>query len=134
MARPNARADEDRMTLQDQDDLFGLPPDFRRDRLRVAFITSLVGMASDVPAREIASRTRSSHAALRARQIAIYLAHITLSWPLSRVAFAFGRDRTTASNAIRVVEDLRDDPAMDAHLTDLETCIRQAPEPVATKT
>jgi len=119
------------MTLQDQDDLFGLPPDFRRDRLRVAFITSLVALASDVSAREIVSRARSSHAAIRARQIAIYLAHITLSWPLARVAFAFGRDRSTAGHAIRTVEDLRDDPAIDAHLTDLEACIRQAPEPLA---
>lgn len=132
MTRALRRVDEDIMTLQDHDDLFGLPPDYRRDRLTVAFITSLVGLASDVPAREIIARARrSSQTATRARQMCIYLAHVTLSWPLARVAQAFGRDRTTASLAVRAVEDLRDDPLVDAHLADLEACIRQAPEPLA---
>lgn len=116
------------MTLQDQDDLYGPPPDHRRDRLKAAFITSLIALATDMPAREIAARTRSSQAATRARHIAIYLAHVTLEWPLARVAAAFGRDRTTASNAVRVVEDLRDDPGIDARLAELEACIRQAPD------
>lgn len=117
------------MTPQDQSDLYGLPPDFRRDRLQAAFITSLVALAADLPAREIAGRTRTSQAATRARQVAIYLAHVTLSWPLARAAFAFGRDRTTASTAVRTIEDLRDDPGMDARITELETCVRQAPLP-----
>ena len=117
------------MTLQDHDDLFGLPPDYRRDRLTVAFITSLVGLATDMPARDILARSRSTQAATRARQMAIYLAHVTLSWPLARVAQAFGRDRTTASHAVRAVEDLRDDPLLDARLTEMEACIRQVPDP-----
>ena len=117
------------MTLQDQSDLYSLPPHFRRDRLQAAFITSLVALAADLPAREIAARTRSSQAATRARQVAIYLAHVTLSWPLARAAFAFGRDRTTAGNAVRTIEDLRDDPGMDARISELEICVRQAPGP-----
>ena len=116
------------MTLQDHTDLYGLPPEFRRDRLKAAFITSLVSLATDLPAREIAGAKRSSQAATRARHLAIYLAHVTLSWPLSRVAQAFGRDRTTAGHAVRSVEDLRDDAQMDARLTELEVCIQQAPE------
>jgi chromosomal replication initiation ATPase DnaA len=119
------------MSTPQRDDPWGPPPDHRRDRLTVAFVTSLVGLAMDVPVREIAARRRCTHAATRARQIAIYLTHITLAWPLGRVAFAFGRDRTTAGHAVRAVEDLRDDPAIDAHLTSLEACIRQAPEPLA---
>lgn len=118
------------MTLQDPDDLFGLPPDHRRDRLTIAFITSLVALATDQPAREIVSRVRCTHAGMRARQMAIYLAHVALSWPLARVALAFGRDRSTAGHAVRAIEDLRDDPALDAHLNDLEACIRQAPGPL----
>lgn len=121
------------MTVQDQTDLFGTPPDFRRDRMMAAFIASLVALTSDVAARDIASRARCGQAVSRARQIAIYLAHVTLAWPLARVAFAFGRDRTTAGNAVRVVEELRDDPVMDAHLADMEACIRQAPEPLAAR-
>ena len=67
------------MADHQQDDLFGLPPDYRRDRLRIAFITSLVGLANDVPARDIAARGRSGQAATRARQIAIYLAASTVA-------------------------------------------------------
>lgn len=117
------------MTIQDHDDLFGPPPDHRRDRLMIAFITSLVALATDQPAREIVSRVRCTQAATRARQTAIYLAHVALSWPLARVATAFGRDRSTAGHAVRAIEDLRDDPAVDARLNDLEACIRQAPTP-----
>ena len=118
------------MTLQNQDDLFAVPPDFRRDRMMAAFIASLVGLATDVAARDIASRNRCGQAVSRARQISIYLAHVTLAWPLARVAFAFGRDRTTAGNAVRVIEELRDDPVIDGRIADLEACIRQAPEPL----
>ena len=118
------------MTEQDQSDLYGLPPDFRRDRLHAAFITSLVALAADLPARDIAGKSqRTSQAATRARQMAIYLAHVTLSWPLARAAFAFGRDRSTAGAAVRTIEDLRDDPELDARISALECCVRQAPAP-----
>lgn len=125
----NATADEDTaMITSTEDDLWGPSQDFRRDRLTVAFITSLVALATDVPARDIASRQRTTGAASRARQMAIYLAHIALSWPLWRVAAAFSRDRTTASYAVHAIEDLRDDPLFDNQLNELEACIRQAPE------
>ncbi len=117
------------MTANDPSDLYGLPPDFRRDRLHAAFITSLVALATDMPAREIAGPTRRNHAATRARQVAIYLAHVALSWSLGRAALAFGRDRTTASTAVRTVEDMRDDPGMDARIAELELCVRHAPAP-----
>jgi chromosomal replication initiation ATPase DnaA len=118
------------MSFQETDDLFGLPPDHRRDRLTVAFITSLVALAADLPVRDIIAPNRGSVAGTRARQLAIYLAHVALSWPLGRVALAFNRDRTTAGHAVRRVEDLRDDPALDARLSELETCIRLASEPL----
>lgn len=109
------------------DDYWEAMPDPRRDRLAAAFITSLVAMATGVPAREIAAPTRARAPAARARQIAMYLAHVGYAWPMARVAAAFGRDRTTASHACHRIEDLRDDPAFDAHLTSLEACLRQAP-------
>jgi chromosomal replication initiation ATPase DnaA len=112
--------------LQTVDDLWGEPPDKRRDHLTVAYVTSLVALATDTPAREIGSRGRSTATAARARHMAIYLAHIALSWPLSRVATAFSRDRTTVSHAVHVIEDLRDDPDFDDRLTRLEDCVRQA--------
>lgn len=116
------------MSVQTEEDLWGPSQDFRRDRLTVAFVTSLVALAMDVPARDIASRQRTSAAAARGRQMAIYLTHIALAWPLWRVAAAFGRDRSTVSYAVRAIEDLRDDRALDTLLNTLEACIQQAPE------
>jgi len=111
------------------EDIWEGAPDPRRDRAAAAFVTSMVAMATGIPAREIASPTRARAPAARARQMAMYLAHVGYAWPMSRVAAAFGRDRTTASHACHRIEDLRDDPDFDARIGVMETCLRQAPEP-----
>lgn len=105
---------------------------FRRDRLTVAFVASLVAMVMDVPDREILTRRRTNVMAARARQTAIYLVHIVLGWPLRRAAAAFGRDRTTGSHAVQLIEDLRDDASFDARLSSMEACLRQVLEPDVT--
>ncbi len=103
-------------------------PDYRRDRLRAAFVTSLVAMATGVSPVDISSRTRNRAEAARARQIAMYLSHISFEWPLTRVGAAFGRDRTTAGYACHRVEDLRDDADFDAHLSVMEACLKYVPQ------
>ncbi|MBO9544902.1 helix-turn-helix domain-containing protein [Caulobacter sp.] len=115
------------MLVQALEDIWAITPDPRRDRLTVGFVTHLVSLATGVPAAEISTPKRASHAAVRARQLAIYLTHITFHWPLARVAFAFGRDRTTCGHACRKIEDLREDAAFDRRLAELEACLRQAP-------
>jgi len=115
------------MLVQALEDLWAISPDPRRDRLTVAFVTHLVALATDVSPGDIAAHKRVSSSAARARQIAIYLTHITFHWPLARVAFAFGRDRTTCAHACHRVEDLRENPDFDARLGALEDCLRQAP-------
>lgn len=101
------------------------------DRARVRFITDLVAMATGVPVSDIASPTRNHADAARARQMAMYLAYVAYAWPLARVGRAFGRDRTTAGYACRLIEDLRDDRAFDARLNELEACLSNAPDPQA---
>ena len=118
------------MLVQALEDIWATTPDPRRDRLTVAFVTHLVAMATDVPPADIAAPKRISVAAVRARQIAIYLTHVTFHWTLARVASAFGRDRTTCAHACHRVEDLRESAAFDARLAALEDCLRQAPRPV----
>ena len=98
-----------------------------RDQRIVAFIVQLVALATGIMAGEIAAPTRERADAARARQIAMYLAHTACNWPLARVASAFGRDRSTASYACRVVEDLRENAAFDFDISRLEGCIRVAP-------
>lgn len=117
------------MSAVNYEDVWDAVPDPRRDRQAAAFVTSLVAMATGVSAREIAAPTRARAPAARARQMAMYLAHVGYAWPMSRVAAAFGRDRTTASHACHRIEDLRDDAAFDAQITAMEACLREAPEP-----
>ena len=72
---------------------------------------------------ELHATTRRQPAAAFARQSAMYLAHVVLGLSLTEVGRAFGRDRTTAAYACGRVENLRDDPALDAVLDGLEcTC------------
>ncbi len=50
----------------------------------------------------------------------MYLAHVVTGLNYNEVARLFRRHRTTVAYAIRLVEDLRDDPAIDARLDILE--------------
>jgi chromosomal replication initiation ATPase DnaA len=101
------------------------------DRARAQFIIDLVAMATGVTTADIISHTRNHMRAARARQMAMYLAYVAYSWPLARVGRAFGRDRTTAGYACRLIEDLRDDRAFDVRLNELEACLSSAPAPHA---
>lgn len=98
-----------------------------RDLSVAALITQMVAYSTGVCAGEIARGGRARADAARARQIAMYLAHTGLSWPLWRVGQAFGRDRTTAGHACGIVETLRDDRLFDARLEALEACLKAAP-------
>jgi chromosomal replication initiation ATPase DnaA len=88
-----------------------------------------VSLATGVPSTQILTYSRNHARAARARQMAMYLAYVTYQWPLARIGKAFGRDRTTAGYACRLIEDLRDDRAFDIHLEQLEICLKNAPEP-----
>ncbi|KQY95417.1 chromosomal replication initiator DnaA [Caulobacter sp. Root1455] len=118
------------MLAQALEDLWAISPDPRRDRLTAAFITHAVALATGVAPSDIASTGRTSKAAARARQIAIYLAHVNFNWPLIRVAFAFNRDRTTCGHACHRIEDMRENAAFDARMSVLEACVKQAPEAI----
>jgi hypothetical protein len=50
----------------------------------------------------------------------MYLAHVAFGLSYSEVGRAFGRDRTTAAHACRLIEDRRDEPPVDALLGALE--------------
>lgn len=73
--------------------------------------------ALGVPWREVAdSRRRST----RARQVAMYLAHVALGETYSRIGRAFGRDPSTARHACARVEDRREEAGLDRLLGHLE--------------
>ena len=106
--------------------------DREADAARAGFVTYLVSVATGIDAARSSASTRQSAQAARARQIAMYLAHVGFCWPMGRVGAAFGRDRSTASHACHRIEDLRDQPAFDAAIDTLEACIRAAPAERAT--
>lgn len=87
---------------------------------KVQLAQIVVSQATNISLKQICAPTRSKPTVAQARQIAMYLTHVALGVSLTRTAAGFGRDRTTASHACRVVEDLRDDPHFDFQLSQLE--------------
>lgn len=98
-----------------------------RDRAKAAFLVHLVALATGVSPVEIARETRARNPAARARWLAMYLLHTTLSVPVMRVAAAFGRDRSTVGQVMGRVEDWRTDPGFDEVVSALERCALAAP-------
>lgn len=82
----------------------------------------------DLNAKEYVTH-RGGPRVVRARQIAMYLCHTVFNVNLTRVARAFQRDRSTARHACNMVEAWRDDPVLDAKISELESFLRLAPVP-----
>jgi chromosomal replication initiation ATPase DnaA len=76
-----------------------------------------------LPERTLRGPLRGRAAVAFARQVAIYVLHIHLGLSLTRSARAFGRDRTTAAHACRIVEDRRDDGRIDRLVASVETAL-----------
>ena len=72
--------------------------------------------------QKLRSRDRSAQIVVT-RQTAMYLAHVTFGLSFSEIGRLFGRDPTTVAHACHVVEDLRDDPAMDRALAVIEATL-----------
>jgi chromosomal replication initiation ATPase DnaA len=84
-----------------------------------------VAAAFIVPLGELRA-TKRRHARIAfARQSAMYLTHVAFGLSYTDVGRAFGRDRTTAAHACRLVEDRRVDPGLDAQLASLEHLLRR---------
>jgi len=84
-------------------------------------LAALVGGAFGVSLWQLSLRTRGKTNVSDARQIAMYLAHVTCGLSLTDVGELFGRDRTTVAHACRVVEGRRDAFDFDVSLNALES-------------
>lgn len=84
------------------------------------------GYALGAPVEEIVGEARGSAEAAFARQVAMYLCHVSLEWSLGRIAQAFGRDRSTVAHACHSIEDRRDDDVFDDWIAALEESVRMA--------
>ncbi|MGB3625686.1 MAG: helix-turn-helix domain-containing protein [Henriciella sp.] len=97
-----------------------------QDEHQVRLAAGLTGFALMIPAEQILSVNKRDHRIARARQVAMYLAHVALGMSLSRIANALGRDRSTVAYGCHRIEDFRDDPAIDEWLDGLEEQLRNA--------
>ncbi|ARQ00911.1 helix-turn-helix domain-containing protein [Pseudorhodoplanes sinuspersici] len=87
-------------------------------------ISSVVSAAFDVPVKDLRSPKRGRAKVALARQVAMYLSHVVLRMTLCDAGRLYGRDRTTAAHACRLVEDLRDEQRFDTLLSLLENMVR----------
>ena len=79
-----------------------------------------VATMAQVPAESLRLQCRGRSPVAKARQTAMYLAHVAFGLSLTRVGICFGRDRTTVRHACALIEDRRDDPACELGLAALE--------------
>lgn len=93
------------------------------DRGKADLVVQIVSLRFGMPVTAIRADGRLSRAALRARRVAMYLAYVSFEWPQERVAHAFAVNRQTASNACLRIEDARDNPELNALLSELEGAI-----------
>lgn len=105
------------------------PADMREeDAARARLAMGLAGYALGVPCEQIAAPHRGATVVAFGRQLAMYLCHVAFEMSLTRVAYAFARDRSTAAHACHVIEDRREDPSFDEWAGALENLLREAPE------
>lgn len=90
------------------------------ERLLCRLLEAAVAETFAVPPDSLRARSRLSADVAFARQAAMYLAHVACGLSYSAIGRAFRRDRTTAAHACRLVEERRDDPAIDRQLHALE--------------
>jgi len=92
----------------------------RRSDPRGWRLAELVASYRKVSIAELLGRDRGEAPIALARQIAMYLMHVSYGRHYAEVGQFFRRDRTTVSHACALVEELREDPDFDRGLNRLE--------------
>ena len=101
------------------------------DAAAAELAANIVSYALGVPAAAIVDDARGCLQTAYARQLAMYLCHVGFELSLTRVALAFGRDRSTVAHACHAIEDRRDEDQFDLWISSLEAMMRAAPLPNA---
>ena len=93
---------------------------------QILLVQVAVAEATGVGLTELCSVKRGGVRTAFARQMAMYLCHLTFKLSAYQLARAFGRDRTTVRHALHRIEELREDRDLDRMLSWLETMLRRA--------
>ncbi len=86
-------------------------------------VEAIVAASLRLPVARLHANSRCSAPVAFARQVAMYISHVSLKQPVPDIGKHFGRDRTTVTHACEVIEDRREDPDVDRLLTSIETTI-----------
>lgn len=98
--------------------------DMQHIRRMYRVLIQSVALVFEIDEHHIEAATRGKAPTARARQVAMYMAHIGWRMTLTDVGRLFGRDGTTVAHACEAIEDLRDDPGFDRRLDLLEKALR----------
>lgn len=82
-----------------------------------------IAVVFETQARDLRSPTRGTAQTAFARQVAMYLAHVSCGLSFTDIGRIFHRDRTTVAHACGLIEDRRDDPRVDRTLDLLEAVV-----------
>lgn len=108
------------------DNIYRHSPQRTVDRYTIRKVIEVtVAAAFNLPVEELAAKTRRTAPVAFARQVSMYCAHVSFGWSLTEAGAVFDRDRTTAAHACRVVEDRRDEPAIDILVQTVEDTLHQ---------
>ncbi|MEQ1578493.1 MAG: helix-turn-helix domain-containing protein [Hyphomicrobium sp.] len=88
-------------------------------------IDGAVAQVFGLPVHQLECATRGRARAALARQVAMYVTHVSCGMNLTDTGVLFARDRTTVSHACAVIEDLRDDPVFDRVMDLLEWIVAE---------
>lgn len=88
-------------------------------------VRDVVAAALGVSLKDLRASTRGRADVALARKCGMYLARVALGMTLADAGRMFGRDRSTAAHACRMIEDARDDPAIDAYLSIMEELVQR---------
>jgi chromosomal replication initiation ATPase DnaA len=98
----------------------------KEDRAKAGVAIALAAAAVGTPPDAIIAGVRKTQVAF-ARQVAMYIAYTAYGMSLSRVAAAFGRDRSTIAHACRVMEERREDGSFDRWMDSIEASAANTP-------
>lgn len=96
---------------------------------RLTLATHAAAIVFGVTTEDLLRPSRGPQHIAFARQVAMYVSHVILRQSLVAVGRAFGRDRTTAAYACKIVENARDDPKVDERVSLIETLLVKARTP-----
>ncbi|QFR31687.1 helix-turn-helix domain-containing protein [Ancylobacter sp. TS-1] len=84
----------------------------------------LAATATGLPLDRVLHPRRLDRRSASARALAMYLAHVGLGLPMTRVAADFGRHRSTVAHACRRIEERREVAGWDRRVAALEETAR----------